>query len=92
MPRVSPTTSHAPCPTPQPLDSNIYFAFCMPAFILGAFYLVYSYYSGKRMGDNVNHDAHLFGSLFGIIFTALLRPMVLVEFFQQIAAFDLTNF
>jgi len=70
----------------------IYFAFCMPAFILGAFYLVYSYYSGKRMGDNVNHDAHLFGSLFGIIFTTLLRPMVLVEFFQQILEFDLRNF
>ena len=70
----------------------IYFAFCMPAFILGAFYLVYSYYSGKRMGDNVNHDAHLFGSLFGIAFTAILRPMVLVEFIQQIAEFDLTSF
>jgi len=70
----------------------IYFAFCMPAFILGAFYLVYSYYSGRRMGDNVNHDAHLFGSIFGIVFTALLRPMVLVEFFQQVAEFDLTSF
>ena len=64
----------------------------MPAFILGVFYLVYSYYSGKRMGDNVNHDAHLFGSLFGIAFTAILRPAVLVEFFQQIVEFDLTSF
>jgi membrane associated rhomboid family serine protease len=70
----------------------IYMAFCMPAFVLGVLYLVYSYYSGKRMGDNINHDAHLFGSLFGIAFTALLRPVVLVEFVQQIAEFDLTNF
>ena len=70
----------------------LYIAFCMPAFILGAIYLIYSYFSGKRMGDNVNHDAHLFGSLFGIVFTALLRPVVLVEFFQQIIEFDLTNF
>ena len=70
----------------------IYFAFCMPAFILGAIYLIYSYYSGKRMADNVNHDAHLFGSLFGIVFTILLRPIVLVEFIQQIIEFDLTSF
>ena len=54
----------------------------MPAFILGAIYLIYSYYSGKRMGDNVNHDAHLFGSIFGIVFTSILRPVVLVEFVQ----------
>ena len=70
----------------------IYFAFCMPAFILGAIYLIYSYYSGKRMADNVNHDAHLFGSIFGIVFTILLRPIVLVEFIQQIIEFDLTSF
>ena len=70
----------------------VYFAFCMPAFILGAIYLIYSYYSGRRMADNVNHDAHLFGSLFGIIFTIILRPIVLVEFIQQIIAFDLQNF
>jgi len=70
----------------------LYIAFCMPAFILGAIYLIYSYYSGRKMADNVNHDAHLFGSLFGIVFTILLRPVVVIEFFQQIIEFDLTNF
>ena len=70
----------------------VYFAICIPAFILGAIYLIYSYYSGKRMSDNVNHDAHLFGSLFGIAFTILLRPVVLVDFIRQIIEFDLTNF
>ena len=70
----------------------LYFAICMPAFILGAIYLIYSYYSGKRSADNVNHDAHLFGSLFGIVFTILLRPIVLIEFVQQIIEFDLKSF
>lgn len=70
----------------------IYFAFCIPAFILGAVYLIYSYYSGYRKSDNVNHDAHLFGSLFGIVFTILLRPVVLIEFFERIKNFNLYEF
>ena len=70
----------------------IYFAICIPAFILGALYLIYSYYSGKRKTDHVNHDAHLFGSLFGIVFTILLRPVVLIEFFDRIKHFKLYEF
>lgn len=70
----------------------LYFLIPIPAFILGAIYLIYSYYSGKKMDDNVNHDAHLFGSLFGIVFTVLLRPMVLIEFIKQVMKFDITSF
>ncbi len=70
----------------------LYFAICIPAFIIGVFYLIYSYYSGKRMADNVNHDAHLYGSLFGIAFTILLRPIVVIEFFNNIRHFNLYEF
>ncbi len=70
----------------------IYFAFCIPAFILGALYLIYSYYSGRRRSDHVNHDAHLFGSLFGIVFTILLRPVVLIDFIDRIKNFNLYEF
>ena len=70
----------------------LYFAICIPAFILGAVYLIYSYYSTKRSGDNINHDAHLFGSLFGIVFTVILRPAVVIEFFERIKNFNLYEF
>lgn len=70
----------------------IYFVICIPAFILGAIYLIYSFYFGKRMADNINHDAHLFGAIFGIVFTILLRPAVIIQFIQQILEFDLTSF
>jgi membrane associated rhomboid family serine protease len=71
--------------------SNIclYFAICIPAFIMGALYLIYSYYAGKRGRDNINHDAHLMGALFGIVFTILLRPRVLIEFIEQLRNFRL---
>ncbi|SHK00379.1 Rhomboid family protein [Reichenbachiella agariperforans] len=58
---------------------------CIPGFILGALYLIYSYMKGKNMSDNVNHNAHLFGAVFGLIFSVLIRPSVLMEFVQQIA-------
>ncbi len=70
----------------------LYFVICLPAFLIGALYLVYSYYSGKKMSDNINHDAHLYGSLFGILFTVFLRPSVLVEFVNQIMEYDITSF
>jgi len=65
---------------------------CIPAFILGAMYIIYTYYSGKRSSDNINHDAHLYGSLFGIIFTILLRPVVVIEFIERIKNFNLYEF
>lgn len=70
----------------------IYFMFCIPAFILGAVYLIYTYYSAKRTGDNINHDAHLYGSLFGVVFTILLRPVVVLEFIERVKNFNLYEF
>ncbi len=70
----------------------LYFVICLPAFLLGAIYLLYSFYSGKKMSDNINHDAHLYGSLFGILFTVFLRPTVLVEFVNQIMEYDISIF
>lgn len=75
--------------------SSIYLLFLpipIPAFILGAVYLIYTYYAAKRAGDNINHDAHLYGSLFGVVFTILLRPVVVLEFFERIKNFNLYEF
>ncbi len=56
----------------------------IPGFVVGILYLIYSYYQGKRMSDNINHDAHLYGAIFGLAFTVLLRPGVIISFIQQI--------
>lgn len=61
----------------------------IPGFVLGALYLIYSYYQGKRMSDNINHDAHLFGAIFGLLFTVVLRPGVVVSFVEQISNWSL---
>jgi membrane associated rhomboid family serine protease len=69
----------------QPLsDIFIYFALCMPGFILGTLYILFSYYQGKKGGDNINHDAHLYGALFGFVFCAVTEPSSIPAFIEQV--------
>jgi membrane associated rhomboid family serine protease len=65
----------------------LYFVLCVNGFILGALYLIYSYYQGKKGGGLVNHDAHLYGSIFGVIYCILLYPQAASNFIEQIKTF-----
>lgn len=56
----------------------------IPAFIFGALYLLYSYIMARRNRDNIGHDAHFWGAVFGIAFTIICRPSVALEFWRQI--------
>jgi membrane associated rhomboid family serine protease len=50
----------------------IYGAIKISAFLYAVLYIVYCVYMGKRSADNINHDAHLWGSVFGLAFTLAL--------------------
>lgn len=56
----------------------------LPGIVWAALYILYSAYMGKRQGDNINHDAHLYGGLFGIVFTILVYPKVISHFIEQL--------
>jgi membrane associated rhomboid family serine protease len=44
----------------RPLDLIcIFIALCMPGFILGVAYILYSYFQGKRSKDNINHFSRI---------------------------------
>jgi len=62
----------------------LYGIICIPGFILGTLYLIYSYYEGRRMADNVNHHAHLVGALFGVVFSIFIQPSVISTFFNAV--------
>jgi len=54
----------------------------IPAIIFGALYLIYSAYMGKKNIDNVGHDAHFWGAVFGFVFTIVLKPELILRFFS----------
>jgi membrane associated rhomboid family serine protease len=70
-------------------DLCLYGILCLPGFIFGVIYIIYSYYQGKRQGDNINHDAHLFGALYGVIITIAIWPGVIARFIEQLSTFSL---
>lgn len=56
----------------------------IPAVIFGVLYLVYCSYATKYSRDNINHDAHFYGALSGLMITILFHPGIVPFFFQQI--------
>lgn len=56
----------------------------VPAIVYGIGYLVYCIYMGKKGGDNINHDAHLWGALYGIVFTIINEPKIISYFINQL--------
>ncbi len=50
------------------------------AYVLGPIYLLIEYYSMKRGGSGIAHDAHIGGALFGILFVLLIDSEKGVEF------------
>ena len=68
----------------QPLQSIcLYFALCMPGFVFGAGYMAYTYYQGRKSNDNINHDAHLYGAVYGLLFCVAVYPNSLPLFYEQ---------
>jgi len=59
-----PTTSLMILPIPVPI----------PAPLFAAGYLAYEYWAGRQRRGRINHDAHLFGAVAGILFVALTDP------------------
>ncbi len=54
----------------------------IPAYIFGPLYLMYSHYMSRRGGDNINHDAHLWGAIVGILLTIIGHPDVILHYFN----------
>jgi membrane associated rhomboid family serine protease len=53
-----------------------------PGVIFGGLYLYYSYYMSTKKSDNIGHDAHFLGAVFGFFFPVILRPELFLGFIQ----------
>lgn len=54
----------------------------IPSPIFGLLFLVFSAYMARRGRDNIGHDAHFWGALFGFLFPIILEPSLLGRFFD----------
>lgn len=55
-----------------------------PAIIFAVLYLFYSSWASKNSRDNIGHDAHFWGALFGVFFTIAINPRFLESFFEKL--------
>lgn len=56
----------------------------VPGIVAAIAYVAYSAYMSRQNRDNVNHDAHLWGAVFGFVFTLLFSPDHGRLFFSQL--------
>ncbi len=59
----------------------------IPAIIFAIFYLLYEQYMARRGVDNIGHNAHFWGAVFGFVFPIILSPSLLILFIQQLLNF-----
>ena len=62
----------------------IFIPFPIPAVVFGVLYLIYSWYMAKKEADNIGHDAHFWGAVFGIVYTLMLKPILGMLFIEQL--------
>jgi membrane associated rhomboid family serine protease len=62
----------------------LFIPFSIPAVIFGVLYLIYSAYMTGKAVDNVGHDAHFWGAVFGIFFTIALKPTLAIHLYNNI--------
>jgi membrane associated rhomboid family serine protease len=56
----------------------------IPGWIFGFLYLAYSHWMSKKQMDNIGHEAHFWGAVFGFLFTLFLKPELFQNFINQV--------
>lgn len=56
----------------------------IPAILFAIAYTAYSIYADKRGTGNINHSAHLYGAVFGVIATIAIEPKLLLHFISAL--------
>ncbi len=61
----------------------------VPGIVMGVLYLIYGHYMSRKGTDNVNHDAHIVGALFGFIFPLFINYHLISVFVNKLLSFSL---
>ena len=58
----------------------------IPGIIFGLAYLAYSHYMAKNSRDNINHEAHFYGAVYGMLFPLLIDVQFIEIFLSKLTA------
>ena len=70
----------------QPWSLIFVFFLPVPAILYGVFYVGYSFWMDRQGGDNTNHNAHLSGAIYGVLFMLLMEPRIAGLFLERLAS------
>ena len=69
-----------------PWSLIVVFFIPVPAIVYAVLYIGYSIWMDRRGTDNVNHSAHLWGAVYGMLFTVMMEPRVATTFLARVAS------
>ena len=70
----------------EPLNIlELYFILPIPAIVFGILYLWYSHWASRNRSDLIDHDAHFFGALAGMLLLIAIQPKVILHFLHHIS-------
>ena len=56
----------------------------IPAYIFGFVYLGIEYYLSKKGNTGIAHDAHVWGAIYGVVLTIMIKPHAVSSFIDKI--------
>jgi membrane associated rhomboid family serine protease len=68
----------------RPWSMILVFVVPVPAIVFALVYLGYTMYMDRMQTDRINHSAHLWGAIYGIVFTIALEPGVVLHFLDEL--------
>jgi membrane associated rhomboid family serine protease len=71
---VAPNSTMMIMPIPIPI----------PAYIFAVLYLVWSFFAARKANDMINHEAHFWGALSGIVLMIILIPGIIGHFINSL--------
>jgi membrane associated rhomboid family serine protease len=64
----------------------LFFIVPLPAIVFAVLYVAYSMWMDKKEGDNINHSAHLWGAVYGLVFALAIEPRLGPYFLERLAS------